>query len=44
VALSKQAGEQRDKGKADKGNAAARHATVSCPATLLMCDKEVIEV
>jgi hypothetical protein len=25
VALSKQAGEQRDKGKADKGNAAARH-------------------
>ena len=25
MALSKQAGEQRDKGKADKGNAAARH-------------------
>ena len=38
MALSKQAGEQRDKGKADKGNAAARHQLFHA---LRLCIREI---
>ena len=41
---AKQAGQQRDQGHADQGDAAARDKLLDALRFLLMCDKEVIEV
>ena len=42
--LAEQTAQQGDQGDANQGNTAASHELLHPPDSLLMCDKEVIEV